>query len=309
MSDYIPILQSPPQNRNPLAISKINYIINFVMDWCDAPLTVWLRCLFPALIEAFLTYYAFDPVQIFTGWVRPHGALRPIRGAGHRPRGKPRGKPRTWLKKLGKITGYDPWDDIGRRLPFGDGLALRDVPPGVIVLWNVYDIIERYQYWIMVYEIVEQGLYRTMSGVAESEYCREQYRPSALTRNELDYNIPVAERTPILIGEILKERHMSYVGGNLLAPMGFGSSAYLSAKMLTTGGLPPVPQGQRVVLVHQSGLVVPGSEFAGPGSTSVAAGTYNGPGGWWAYCEGPGIYAMENIEFNCLGMQNYIEIA
>lgn len=309
MSDYIPILQSPPVTRHPLAISKINYIINFVMDWCDAPLTVWLRCLFPALIEAFLTYYAFDPVQIFTGWVRPSGALKPLRGVSHRPRGPKGGGKRTWLKKLGAISGWDPWDDVGKSLPFRDGLALREVPPGAIALWNVYDIIERYQYWIMVYEIVEQGLYRTMSGVAESEYCREQYRPSGLTRKDLDFNIAVLDRSPLVIGEILKSRHMSYIGGNLMAPMGFGSSAYLSAKMLTSGGLGPGAHGQRVTLVHQSGLVVPGSEFTGPGSSSVAAGAYNGPGGWWAYSEGPGIYSMENIEFNVLGMQNYIELA
>lgn len=300
---------------NPRIDYKLNYIINFFSDMCDAPLSIYVKTLYPALLEAFLTYYEVDLMQVFTSYVRPTGPLKPTRGGPHgttRPYpGDPdgptrpkKGTKRTWLKYLGRITSFDPWDELGKGLQiFGDP-SPRAVTPGVRLLWNIFDKIQTVQYTIMLYEIVEQFFYKWAQGVNTSEYCAAQFRPWCLCTYSLDGNIGLLSKTPSVIEEIAKARHTLYSAGNEINVKGAGSNCVFSAKQLTRGGHPPGEPGQRLRIEHVSGLVVESADFMQVGDTVVVSGGVTASGGWKFYSVGPGNYLLGKGEMSVIGMTN-----
>lgn len=160
--------------RHPNAIDKINYVIDFVADMCDAPFTVYVETFFPALLELILSYYALDLMQILTSFARPAKALARSRrgphGAGQRKRGRPKTRSGRWARWL----TYDPYDDLGRRLGGLTDLPGREVSGGVIHFWQLFDILQRIAYWYFVLELTTQFFYKWFSGVNKSFYCQRQ---------------------------------------------------------------------------------------------------------------------------------------
>lgn len=292
---------------NPHRNDKINYVINFWMDMCDAPFSVYLNCLWPALKEGILTYYAFDALQVFTSYVRPVGLPRAGRGGPHGPQRKKPRKRRTWIPRWGKWASYDPWEDLGRRLPFGEDARNRDVVPGVHSMWIFYGVIERVSYWMFVWELAEQFFYRWMSGVANSYYCKYQLTPWCVTTSETDANVPLLPETGMVIETVLKARHVAFVGGNGIEVVGKGSTAMLTARII--GGIEPheFDGSQKLRLRHDSGVVVDSPAFTALNQTVVVSGQVTADGMWQAFTTGAYIWFLDNIEYSVVGMQNWIE--
>lgn len=297
--------------RHPSSLEKWNYLVNFWFDTCDAPYSVYIRTLWPALMEAFISYYAVDLTQIFTAYVRPHGALKGRRGGSHGPArpkkysdgggdGSNRGAKRTWSKRFRVFIGFDPWDWLGRHLPFIDGHSARSVTPGVITLWHIYELGQQVQYWFMAYEITEQFFYKWASGVAESYYCQEQYRPWCFARSVGGANFGLLPETGQVIDEVLKARFTNYAAGDIISLQGNGSSAVLTAKYLGEDAGP----GRVLRLRHSTGLVVDGPDMRETGATYTVSGTATEPGHWVYLTTGPGNWLLADVEFNCVGAQH-----
>lgn len=287
---------------------KINYIINFFMDMCDAPYSVYVETLWPALLEAFWTYYKPDLVQIFTGYVRPLGMYKNIRGGSHGG-GKRKKRPtRTWNKYWNKFSSFDPNNEIAKWLPIDPTDRYRTPGRGVITLWQLFDVQQRVAYWCMIYEITEEFFYNWSNGVAASYYCQQQYRPWLFCQSGDDGNIALLPETPIVIETVVKARHVSFVGGNGGGVEGRGSSAIFQARQVDGRGLPPNTPGQFLRIRHSSGLVIDSPSFPDEGSTVVASGSVLEEGIWTFWTVGPYNYLLDRLEITVIGFQNYIEL-
>lgn len=231
--------EPPPQRNDPN--QKINYIIDFLMDPCDAPLTVYLRMAWPAFVKLVIAYYALDLIQIFTGWIRPSKALKMYRGAPHRSGHGKRGKSKTWLRRLGKWSSFDPWDELGRRLPFGKDLGGRQVSPRVAGLWVLYGIEQRFAYYMFMYTLFEDFFYDWFSGVARTEYCAAQRRPMFLGTSPMHGNFGVLEQSPINIPFVEKMRHANGGLGNVIHLYAKSTHVVINGKAapLTEPQIPP----------------------------------------------------------------------
>ena len=51
-------------SRHPDALARVNYVVNYIFDPCDAPITVLLETLWPALLKMVLSLYAVDAAQV-----------------------------------------------------------------------------------------------------------------------------------------------------------------------------------------------------------------------------------------------------
>jgi hypothetical protein len=293
--------------RHPKGNDKINYVIDFIFDMCDAPFQVYMSFLWPALMEALITYYALDMVQIFTRYVKPPGIYRQMRGSPHSKGDKKKPKPRTWRRYWRSFSNFDPNNAVADLTPNDGFFPDRQVTPGVRTLWTLYDIEQRTMYWIMCYEIAEEFFYKWSTGVANSRYCKEQYRPWVMATFTTDGNVPIVPETPIVIEEVVKARHGAFAFGNGAAAPGRGSIASFSCRMSPSTPPDAIRPNQKVLIRHSSGVVAEGNAFGAPGGTSVASASTTAEGLWTFYLVGSFIYLVDTGNINVIGMENYID--
>ena len=296
--------------RHPRSIDKWNYIVDFFTDPCDAPFSIYVKTLYPAVMEALVTYYAIDVMQIFTSFVAPGGGPKGARGGRHgggykdpdverRKRGNGRGGVRTWSKRWRVWTGFDPSDWLGSKAAeFFQG-GTRGITPGVSTMWNLYGLEQRAVYWIFLAELVEQFFYKWSSGVAASFYCQEQYRPWCLATSPSCGKLGVVFEDALTMDTVAKSRGVSYAAGNLIALQGKGSTCVFSGKYDGPSG----ESGNFLRIRHQSGLTIDGPTMAGSGQIYTVSGSAQEPGGWHFYGCGPTRYTMLDVDFNVVGSQ------
>lgn len=304
------------EEQHPGHLEKINTIIDFFMDPCDAPLTVYAKTLWPALLEAIITFYAVDFVQIFTGYVRPIGPLKFRRGGSHRPSRptrydphegarKKKGGKRTWSKRWRQWLAWDPWDWLGQHLPGSQWLRARSVTPGVLTMWTFYGFIEAALFWYMVFEITEEFFYKWASGVGKTKYCQALKRPICTTAKAGDGNLGILSETPADIGVILKKRHDIYAAGNYIYLDCDATYISFKAQMHWTLG-PPSSYGktEKLRIRHDEGDSIDSEPFSGPGSSVSVSGAANVRGGWHLYYVGDYNDGYIEIEITCVGQQD-----
>lgn len=292
--------------KHPKGNDKINYIIDFFTDMCDAPYTIYLRTLYPALMEALITYYELDAVQIFTRFVKPPNLYKHLRGSPHGRGNRKRGGPRTYRHFWKSWTGFDPNNAIGDAIKVDDGLDVRGVTPGVSTLWHLYDVEQRVLYWIMLYEITEQFFYRWSSSVAESYYCQAQYRPICIAYAADDGNLGIVPETPSMIEGVIKARGVAFVGGNLIQVQGRGSTCTFRATYEGGPGIPPGEPGKRIFIRHSDGTIAMGPDFLQVGDTAVVSAATSAEGSWTFWSTGDYNWTMSNLEFTVIGFENVL---
>lgn len=294
--------------RHPKGNDKINYIIDFFMDICDAPFQVYMSSLWPALMEALITYYELDMVQIFTRYVKPPGIYQAKRGAPHSKGDRKRGKPRTWRRYWGSFSNFDPNNSVADLAPHGGEWHDRQITPGVRFLWTMYDIEQRVMYWIMVYEITEQFFYKWMSGVANSRYCREQYRPWVMGVFQTDAHFAGSGPTGVIIEEVVKARNGATMSGSGGSAPGYGSSCTFSCRLSPLHPPESITEDMKVVIWSDAGDYIEGSPFGSPGGESVASGANGNLGSHWTFAlMGSHSYSVIDGQATVIGSQNYFD--
>lgn len=150
---------------------RMDIVWRQLVDPCDAPITVWIEKLWPALGRLVLEWFAFDLLNMITAYLRPRLVGSRIRSRSHYRRGR-KGKRGKFRRVLGEIIDFDPADFVGRHLPGAEEISHRPLAPGVITLWAFEEIIERYLYYYMVLDLTTEFLYNWCSAVAETRYCQ-----------------------------------------------------------------------------------------------------------------------------------------
>jgi len=163
----------PPTSRPviPDIDERIDFVLEFLIDGCDAPITVWMSKFWPAFSQLVLEWYAIDIKNIFTAFLRP--GLFAIEGRSSRhwgagDKGK-RGKKGGWVTKA--IT-FDPSEWIGKMIGGGEEVRARALPPGAAWMWIFEGTIERFLFYCMVLDLVTNFSYRWASSMVETKYCQ-----------------------------------------------------------------------------------------------------------------------------------------
>lgn len=164
-------------SKRPGKLDEINYVIEFVTDFCDAPFSIYARSFRDASLKLVISYYALDLAQIVTGFIRPNLNIRGRRSGPHRRGTKLRTKPKTFIEHAKTWLKFDPWDFIGKSLNEAVDLEERQVHHGVHTLWEIFDHLQRLAYWYMVFDLTTEFFYNWASGVENSRYCQAQHMP------------------------------------------------------------------------------------------------------------------------------------
>lgn len=298
--------------RHPRVGEKINYVIELITDACDAPFSVYVTTLYPAVMEALVTYYAIDVMQMFTGFVSPGGGLKGKRGGRHgggyddpdvkrRRKGSGRGARRTWSKVWRVWSGFDPSDWLGKVAAGQFQGGTRDITPGVHTLWNVYGLEQRAVYILFIAELVEQFFYKWANGVAESFYCQEQYRPWCLATSPNCAKLGVVYEDALPMDVVEKGRGVTYAAGNLISVVGPGSNCVFGGKYLG----PEEDSDCRLMIRHSTGIEILGPAMSQNGAYYSVTGSATEEGGWLFFGVGSTRFNLIDAEFNVFGNSVY----
>lgn len=202
------------RKRNPDALDKINYVVESIQDPCDAPWQLYVRTAFDAALKAVLIYYALDLMQVFTSYMRPNPNRGNIRNWGHGKRRKPPGKGGFWSTKLGRWISVDPSDWAGNNLPGADDMHNRRVNYRVYTMWTIYGVMERFAYWVFIFNLTVDFFYDWASAVRMSEYCQQQSRGWLTAMNPEVVVVTPLANTPVGLPIIVKQRGPVYWAGS-----------------------------------------------------------------------------------------------
>lgn len=232
---------------------KWNYVVDFWADGCDGPLTVYFEAAYPALLHAALSYYCPDPVNMFTGYVRPGSPLKGTRGGSHARGGNKSKKRGGFWGAFRKAFRFSPDDWIAKKMPFADEMEGRQVPGGARWMWTGYGAIERFNNYMFMYAIVEDAFYEFSAGVARSVYCQNQQASVFEGFAERDAHFALIGQSPAVIHEVLKNRNCHFVGGNGVRPNATRFSAGFSCSRVERWDGNPDTSSCKLVIIMPDG--------------------------------------------------------
>lgn len=145
-------------------IDRVNSVLKFFEDPCQAPWSVYFKLALPPLGNAAVTILTFGLDDIFRGYFRPHGVYALKRTMRRRPRGRLARGLRQGIPELGEM--------VGRNLPGAERMAARGVSAGARALWLFDGVLQRYLFWWMLIDVLTDALYEWTTLIAETEFCK-----------------------------------------------------------------------------------------------------------------------------------------
>ncbi len=163
-------MATPPP---PGFFKKVNYVVDFVLDPCHAPIIVYIELAavpFGDLVLAWLTFGWDDVVR---GYLRPTRALRGGRSfrRGKRPKGWRRLP--GYLKKIPGI-GDDVGNWLGKKIPGNKELAGRTISQGEKFVWIIDGLIQRLLLYWLIADITSDFFYEWATLIDATEFCEQR---------------------------------------------------------------------------------------------------------------------------------------
>lgn len=150
---------------------KLNGIVRFIEDPCDAPFLLYIELARAPAKKALLSFLTFGLADIMRGYFRPKG----LRSRRHGRGGRKSGVGRSRLgRAVGRVPGLgdDLGNFIGKRLPGAERLNQRHVSQGVKNLWLVDGLLQRALFYWLIIGITTDFLYEWTSLIQKSEFCQ-----------------------------------------------------------------------------------------------------------------------------------------
>jgi len=185
--------------------SKVNFILRFFMDPCDAPFTVYANSLFPASMKLLMNYFGIDTVGISTQRLRDSFRVPQYASRRKSRKGFKSGKP-GWWQNLENIFGFDPNEQVGHATgAWNEPQSIhRNSLTGL--LWIVEGLAERVSYFIWLLSMLTDFLFDWTHMVEKSIYCQEQ-QATVLLAKGADQNLtPIFGWVGLLMPTIQKVR-------------------------------------------------------------------------------------------------------
>lgn len=165
-------IQPPPEPFVPTWINKVNAIVWYASNPCNAPWVLYFETALPAIGRSIVMLLDFGFDDVVRGALRPRG----LRGAGHtrrRGRGGVRGQ---GVPELGELIGAD--------VPGAQEAKGRSVAQGVKNMWIIDGVIQRGLWYWLVADIIVNFFYMWFSAIQKTQFCEQQGVGSALTLNQ-----------------------------------------------------------------------------------------------------------------------------
>lgn len=274
--------------KPPGYIDKVNGIISFVQNPCDAPWVVYAELALPAAGEVILELLDFGFDDVVRGALRPRGT----RSFGHTRRGGKGGGASKGLPELGEL--------IGANIPGTDAARGRAVSDGVKRLWVLDGIIQRGLWYWLVAELTLDFFYNWTSALQTSRYCiaaqgNAAYAESIPTAGFGGIGVWTAIASPIQIYKRGTAEALSGVCTNAGKPFSSGASlngqnptifdVTIFVRKVVNGHVTEVSPSKTASAGEESEFII--SDAAGPGKSvgyqhlGVGLGYLIGQGNCW----------------------------
>lgn len=154
--------------QQPSFINKVNAVIKYFENPCDAPWTIYFETALPALGEAVFTLLEFDFADVVRGALRPKG----LRSGRHTRRGRRGGGLSKAIPEIGEM--------LGAMVPGSKAARERKVTQGVKNLWLLDGVIQRVLWYWLVADVTATFAFNWTSAIQESRFCSAQGVGAAL---------------------------------------------------------------------------------------------------------------------------------
>lgn len=243
----------------PTYLDKINYIIDFWLDPCNAPILVYIKLAKVPAGDAILMWLTFGLADVVRGFWRPSRAL------GGRPstrRGKPKPRPRkiptrlsqtiTAVKSLPGI-GDDSGGWLGKNIPGAQEVKGRHIGQGQIHFWILDDMGQKVLLALLIADIGIDFLYDWATLLDASEFCQRDSIGSLYARGPGTAAGGVVICAPGNADEIVfKEGPLDWeISAGFTGPRGW---TLISAMTVTNTGFFPGLHYQQATITDGGGL-------------------------------------------------------
>lgn len=270
-------------------IDKVNYIVDFWVDPCHAPLLLYIRLARDPLKKALITWFSFGLDDILRGYLRPSKAL----GSGAINR---RGKERRRNTRFARASGIarDGWratpglgDDvgnwIGKNLPGASEFHGRHIGAGEHLLWLIDGVSQKALFFLMLADVTIDFLYEWATLVAATEFCQRD-RADSLYATGPASNAGFPFGCSPLSLAVVQWQEGAVAWSGSIGGCGSGTHTFLSATTVTNAGATPVLYEQRSSLTDARGTqnLVSATITIGPGQQAGSVMTFDivGQGAW-----------------------------
>lgn len=205
---------------------RVNFVVNQLVDPCDAPISVCASLMLPALGDAVIAWYTVDLKDIVTAMVRPKSIFGRGRSAFHLTSGE-RGKRGPGGNYFDDVKDFDPNDFIGKNLPGGNELNERIPGPWETRFWLLEGLAEVAGFWWMVYDLTSSFAYRWASAVSETAYCHARDDASFVGKVPHSIGLGIFGWDTQVWGVPVKERNIVFYNGfGIMQETGFGVASF-----------------------------------------------------------------------------------
>ena len=187
------------------AINAVNLIVDFFMDPCDAPFSVYLETLFPALMDLLADLFMFDITeyqqQRWLSHLLPKNqkSLSKVRRGG-----KGGGRKRWW--SIFETLAEDPGEMLGKKNARNFGGNRRLLTGGRAHLWLLAGGLQRAAFWLWFISRGGQFFYDWWAGLISKGYCSERKAGTLMAYEEVDSSHALFGWAPVAIWTVLKQR-------------------------------------------------------------------------------------------------------
>lgn len=265
--------------QRPTFVEKVNQIVRFIEDPCEAPWIVYLELAREPAKQALLTWVTFGLNDVMRGYFRPKG----VRGRRHgRGRGKGGARAGFLARGLRRIPGIgdDVGDFIGKRLPGAKELKQRHVSQGVKNMWFVDGVLQRGLWWWLVIGLTTDFLFEWTTLLQQTEFCMRTNQDGLYSKG-----VPggaLAIQGWIAQAGLIEQRnwgHAAQVGPNFF--LGAGRWTAIFALQMTQFGNPgPSTHECRIIDLATGGPIGASDGTVvekGDTSTTIATADFDGP--------------------------------
>lgn len=179
----------------PGIIDRVNYVVNFWEDPCDAPWTVYIETALPALGQAAITLVEPSPDDVLRAYVKPGGARSAGRFGG-------------FLEEE-EIAGSEPLlkdtsEMIGEAIPFKARWDNPVLAEDFKYFWIFDGVTQRLLWYWMMADLISQFLFDWTTLINKSEYCSIDRGGSALLYRDSIMMYPPGVIQPVAPMEVRK---------------------------------------------------------------------------------------------------------
>lgn len=203
-------------------IDRVQSVVKFFEDPCQAPWSVYFELALPALGEVVIELLSFGLDDVIRGYFRPKGLYR-------------RGRTGILARRFGKYARIPELGEmIGAHIPGADTIKGRKISSGLRHLWLIDGALQRLLFWWMIVDLLTDFLYNWTSAINKTEFCQGRCS-GAVTCPVLPNTVPAG--VWVTIGADLANCEKSW--GN--ASIAGGAPVYASVSGWTACAVSAIP--------------------------------------------------------------------